>query len=63
MGYLYGTRDESNAVQVHCIYEPPQQGSVDSVEVVPNEAEQKKVDFIAQVIAIDDSRSDARLRG
>lgn len=47
-GLLYGECDErTGAVLVHFIYEPPQQGRIDCVEMGDDEGQKAKADFIA----------------
>lgn len=51
-GMLYGTVGEDGAVLAHVIYEPPQQGSVDGVTFAVDEAEQRRVDLIAERLGL-----------
>lgn len=46
-GILYGTVDDEKRVQVHAIYEPPQEGSADSLILERHTTEEEKADFIA----------------
>ncbi|KAL4856070.1 NPL4-like protein 1 [Chlorella vulgaris] len=46
-GILYGTVDDEGQVQVHAIYEPPQQGSADSLSLERGTEEEALADFIA----------------
>mmetsp|Transcript_21187 Transcript_21187/g.35525 ORF Transcript_21187/g.35525 Transcript_21187/m.35525 type:complete len:408 (+) Transcript_21187:126-1349(+) len=46
-GFLYGECDEAGNVKVHFIYEPPQEGSPNSLLLMRNADEERRVDFIA----------------
>ena len=57
-GLLYGECDEgTGAVLVHFIYEPPQQGRVDCVEMGDDEGQKAKADFIAAQLGFKNVRA------
>ncbi|PSC72970.1 NPL4 1 [Micractinium conductrix] len=47
-GILYGTVDEEGHVFVNAIYEPPQQGSADSLQLERGTEEERQADFVAE---------------
>jgi len=47
-GLLYGTVDEDGCVRVDVVYEPPQQGSADSVQMERGTDEERRADEIAR---------------
>ncbi|KAL4446805.1 hypothetical protein ABPG77_008049 [Micractinium sp. CCAP 211/92] len=47
-GIMYGTVDEEGNVFVNAIYEPPQQGSADSLQLERGTEEEQKADFVAE---------------
>ncbi|GAB4815563.1 hypothetical protein N2152v2_002609 [Parachlorella kessleri] len=47
-GILYGTVDDEKRVCVQAIFEPPQEGSADSLQLERHTAEEQKADFIAE---------------
>ena len=49
-GILYGTIDEECNVRVNVVYEPPQQGSADSVVMERHSSEEQRAEDIAKYL-------------
>ena len=49
-GILYGTIDEERRVRVDVVYEPPQQGSADSVVMERHSEEEQRAEEIAKFL-------------
>lgn len=52
-GILYGTKDEEGAVTVHAIYEPPQEGNADSLQIERQSEEELRADFITKSLGME----------
>lgn len=51
-GLLYGSVDESKNVKVEVIYEPPQEGTADTLLLHRNSPEEQQADFIAELLGL-----------
>ncbi|KAL3153175.1 hypothetical protein ABBQ38_011927 [Trebouxia sp. C0009 RCD-2024] len=51
-GILYGNKDEEGNVMVHAIYEPPQEGNAETLQMERQTEEEMRADFIAKSLGM-----------